>query len=187
MKKVYISCYENDDSRYKDKLIEINSDRNQTLFFNMPSDEKLLQIFAKKLNNDHFIENIKKNALKNTDVVIFLVGLETNKRMFVDWEVRAAMTETDLLKKCGIVVVYLPELFEKYGTKIPRSVLPKILQINMNNPNAFIYETSWHKIMQDVYNIEQILNIGFAYGQMSKYYLDNNYLKTNIKNIYLDR
>ena len=165
-------------------MININNSRNNSLFIPILSNEKDFYKLQINLPNSVFIESVKKHIIKNADIVIFLVGLESNKRRIMDWEVRAAISETSMLKKCGIVVVYLPEVVEKYGTKIPRSLLPKILQKNMMKNTVYVLETTWRKMMNDINDIERILNVGFAYGQMSKYIYDDNITVNNEKNIY---
>lgn len=182
MKKVYISCYENSDKEFKNHLIKFNQDRNNVLFHLIDSQEKDFNSIKNK-DPFEFIDTIKKHILRDSDIVIFLIGLESHKRMTIDWEARAAMHDTNLIKKCGIVVVYLPDVCEKYGTKIPRSVLPKIIQKNMICRDAFILETTWSKLTHDINNIEKVLNVAFAYGQMSNYISDSNVQTKNESNI----
>lgn len=186
MKKIYISCYENSDIKYKNQLIEWNSKRNNTLFDCVNSSEN--EFYKIKQTQDEiFIDSVKKHILKDASVVVCLVGLDTGKRKIVDWELRAAMYESTLLKKCGIVIIYLPEVYEKYGSQIPRSILPKIIQKNIINRDASILETTWNKLELDINNIEKMLNVGFAYGQMSKYIVDEFIATTNQANIILKK
>lgn len=182
MKKIYISCYENSDIKYKDQLLQWNKMRNHTLFDCINSNENEFYKI-KQTQDDIFIDSIKKHILKDASVILCLVGLDTGKRKIVDWELRAAMYESTLLKKCGVVVIYLPEVYEKYGSQIPRSILPNILQKNIINRDAHILETTWGKLEKDINNIEKILNVGFAYGQMSRYIVDEFIATSNQANI----
>ncbi len=181
MKKIYISCYENNDYKYKDILIKSNEIRGNKLFTLVESDPDLIEknFLSKKEN---IVPFIKKNILKTTDVVMFLISDETKKRRVVDWEARAAMTKYGIFEKCGIVIVYLPEIVEKYGNKIPRSVLPNILRENVENPDVFLVETTWDKIKRDINILDKLLNTAYAYSKMSKYQLDSPLEIENIKN-----
>lgn len=182
MKKLYISCYENSDAKYKKQLIEWNRLRNNTLFEYIESKENDFYMF-RQTYDEALIDSIKKHVFKDADVAMFLVGLDTHKRKTTDWEARAAIHETTLLKKCGIIVVYLPEVYQQYGEKIPRTLLPKIIQKNIINPNAYVLEITWNKIAQDINNLEKFLNVGFAYGQMSKYVSDSFVETSNQTNV----
>ena len=87
------------------------------------------------------------------------------------------------LKKSGIVIIYLPDIVEKYGTKIPRSVLPTILQKNLQKPNVFAIETTWEKISKDFFNLEKLINVAYAYAKISEYEIDEEYKKENSHNM----
>lgn len=78
MKKIYISCYENNDSKYKDILIEANKRRNNLIFELSDSTEKDFYNLIGDPNN--IIEKIKTNLFRDAEVAIFLVGGETKKR-----------------------------------------------------------------------------------------------------------
>lgn len=183
MKRIYISCYENHDSKYKDILVKSNEVRGNKLFTLVDSNPDIIEKdFSSKKEN--IIPFIKKNILKNTDVVMFLIGDETKKRRVVDWEARAAMTKYGIFEKCGIVIVYLPELIEKYGAKIPRSVLPKIIRDNVDKSDVFVVESTWDKIKRDINILDKLLNTAYAYSKMSKYDVDISPFETDNFNNY---
>ncbi|MCF0217422.1 MAG: TIR domain-containing protein [Malacoplasma sp.] len=181
MKKVYISCYENSDYKYKEILIKSNEIRGNKLFTLVQSDSDFVEkdYLSKK---DNIIPFIKKNVLRGADVVVFLIGEETYKRRVVDWEARAAMSSFGVLDKCGIVIVYLPELIEKYGSKIPRIVLPEILKVNVESNDVFVLETTWEKIKRDINILDKLLKTSYAYSRMSNYVLTTAMEKENICN-----
>lgn len=180
MKKVYISCYDNLDSKYKDLLIKTNTMRNNKIFSLVESNEELINnAFVDK---DNVVNFVKKNMMKGADVTIFLVSEETKKRRISDWEARAAMTKYGIFDKCGIIIIYLPDLIEKYGSKIPRSVLPAILEKNINKKDVFMIETTWEKIKRDINIFDKLLNTAYAYSKMSNYELDDNITLENVSN-----
>lgn len=78
MKKIYISCYENDDSKYKNALIEANKRRNNLIFELNNSTEK--DFYNLMGNSVNIIEKIKTNLFRDAEISIFLIGNETKKR-----------------------------------------------------------------------------------------------------------
>ncbi|WPL39273.1 TIR domain-containing protein [Malacoplasma iowae] len=181
MKRVYISCYENNDRFYKNTIVNFNRNRNETLFKLIDSNESSFNEIQK--GNPYFIELVKQLILKDSEVTIFLIGEETKKRKIVDWEARATMLQNGFLKKSGIIIIYLPDIVEKYGTKIPRSVLPTILQKNLQKPDVFAIETTWEKISKDFFNLEKLISVAYAYAKISEYELDDEYKKENSHNM----
>lgn len=180
MKKVYISCYENLDSKYKEALIKSNVVRENKLFTFIDSNEELINNAF--VNKDNVVQFVKKNLMKSADVVIFLVSDETKKRRISDWEARAAMSKYGIFDKCGVIIIYLPDLIEKHGTKIPRSVLPTILEKNINKKDVFMIETTWDKIKRDINIFDKLLNTAYAYSKMSNYELDDSIVFENKSN-----
>lgn len=180
MKKVYISCYENLDSKYKEMLIKSNNLRENKLFSLIDSNEE--EINNAFINKDNIVNFVKKNLMKSADVIIFLVSEETKKRRICDWEARAAMTKFGIFDKCGIIIIYLPDLVEKYGSKIPRSVLPSILEKNINKKDVFMIETTWEKIKRDMNIFDKLLNTAYAYSKMSNYEVDDSIVLENKSN-----
>ena len=74
MKKVYISCYENNDRFYKNTIVNFNRNRNETLFKLIDSNEASFNEIEK--GNPYFIEMVKQLILKDSEVTIFLICLK---------------------------------------------------------------------------------------------------------------
>lgn len=180
MKKVYISCYENLDSKYKDTLIKSNTIRENQMFTLVDSKNEIINNAT--INKDTIVSYVKKNLIKSADVVIFLISEETKLRRLSDWEARAAMIKEGVFEKCGIIIIYLPDIVDKYGGKIPRSVLPAILEKNINRKDVFMVETTWDKIVRDINIFDKLLNTSYAYSKMSNYVLDDNVIIENKSN-----
>lgn len=178
MKKIYISCYENADKKYMDSLIKSNEDRKNSVFDLInKTNESLLD---KITNKSTIVESIKKNVLRDTEVCVFLIGPETNKRKEVDWIARAAMSSHGVLEKTGILIIYLPEIVSKYVSKIPHSVLPPILEKNIRRSDVYMVETTWRKISLDFYNLEKFLYTAADLARISNYELDDEILMHNL-------
>lgn len=185
MKKVYISCYNNNDREYKNKLISLNKERNNTIFELIKSETK--QYISLDPKQDGFTKWIKNKYLRDSEVLILLVGLETKNRKHIDWEVRAIMEENALYKKGGIMIVYLDDVVNKYGNRIPRSVLPKVLAENFGTQTAFFVETTWEKLTQNYSMLEKLIDVTYGFGKMSDYIINNDIQikdESNVKFIY---
>ncbi|MBD5446005.1 MAG: hypothetical protein HDR31_01665 [Mycoplasma sp.] len=180
MKKIYISCYENNDLKYKNLLIDANKRRNNLIFeLNNSTESDFYNLIG---DSKSIIEKVKSNLFRDAEVAIFLVGDETKKRKISNWEARAAMSDYGIFRKCGIIIVYLPDLIQKYGSKIPRSVLPSILELNISKPDVYMHETTWEKIIRDINVFDRLLNTAYAYGKMSKYVLNEDIETENQSN-----
>ncbi|MGK7245825.1 TIR domain-containing protein [Buttiauxella agrestis] len=101
--KVFISYHHANDQLYKNNLEEMNKEHD--IFINrsvslgdIDEDED-----AQKIR-----EIIRDDYLRDTSVLILLVGLETKNRKHIDWEVFSSMRDSPKNKKSGILVVNLP-------------------------------------------------------------------------------
>lgn len=179
MKKIYISCYLNNDGWYKEYIIGNFINVANSQYDIVRKDKTEINAISRKPSID-IVENVKKIIFKDSEICIFLIGLETKLRRDVDWEARAAMYDVGMLKKCGIIIIYLPEVTDKYGTKIPRSLLPTILQKNVQSKDVFVVETTWDNLFKEENAFDKYISVAEAYGKMSHYELDDNILKDNV-------
>ena len=111
--KVFISYYHQDDQRYKDYLIqleEFNFDTglNQSVFDDYSVRE--YDIDDTGMTDEQIRKEIRDNYINEATVLILLCGLHTKERKFIDWEIHAAMFDTEEKPKLGIVVINLPTL-----------------------------------------------------------------------------
>lgn len=169
MKKVYISCYDNLDFKYKNYLIQANKTRNERFFEHI--DNSLELAFKVNLDPVALVQFVKKSVLKNTEINLLLISLETKKRQEINWLVKATMLEYGLYPKAGFIIVYLPDVVKKYGPKIPHSVLPFVLSHNIKTKKAYVVEILWDKLIADLNVLESLLNTAYAYTKMSDYEL----------------
>lgn len=104
--KVFISYYHHDDQFYKDELLRQNSAFN--LFEDYSVHENEIDDTGK--NDETIRQIIRDQYIKDATVLILLCGLNTSKRKHIDWELHAAMFNTENNPKMGIIVVNLPEI-----------------------------------------------------------------------------
>jgi hypothetical protein len=103
MHKVFISYHHENDQDYKEHLLEIN--RLHSIFIDASVDTGDI---SANLDDDAIREEIRDEYLKDSTVTIVLVGLETQKRKHVDWEIYSSMFDGKVNKKSGILVINLP-------------------------------------------------------------------------------
>ena len=111
--KVFISYYHDDDQDYKNYLIgmtEFNQDtwRNQSIFddYSVHEDE----IKDEGLSAEQIRCIIRDDYIKDATVLILLCGENTKYRKHIDWEIHAAMYDSDSNPQMGIVVINLPTI-----------------------------------------------------------------------------
>ncbi len=110
--KVFISYYHADDQRYKEKLSGFTYynqyKRQYECIFEDCSvrdgdiDDNLSAEQIRRIIRDEFI--------KDATVFILLCGENTKHRKHVDWEIHAAMFDTEKNPKMGIIVINLPTI-----------------------------------------------------------------------------
>ena len=111
--KVFISYYHHDDQTYKDILInmqELNPDtwQLQSIFEDCSVHEN--EIDDAGLTSEQIRCIIRDEYIKDATVLILLCGQNTRKRKHIDWEIHAAMYDSDKNPQMGILVINLPTI-----------------------------------------------------------------------------
>lgn len=111
--KVFISYYHHDDQIYKDIMInmqELNSEtwQLQSIFEDCSVHEN--EIDDTGLTSEQIRCIIRDEYIKDATVLILLCGQNTRKRKHIDWEIHAAMYDSDKNPQMGILVINLPTI-----------------------------------------------------------------------------
>lgn len=111
--KVFISYYHKDDQQYKDYLInmqELNTQtwQRQSIFEDYSVHEN--EIDDTGLTSEQIRCIIRDEYIKDATVLILLCGQNTKSRKHVDWEIHAAMYNSDVNPQMGILVINLPTI-----------------------------------------------------------------------------
>ena len=111
--KVFISYYHHDDQTYKDYLInmqELTPDtwQLQSIFEDCSVHEN--EIDDTGLTSEQIRCIIRDEYIKDATVLILLCGQNTRKRKHIDWEIHAAMYDSDKNPQMGILVINLPNI-----------------------------------------------------------------------------
>ena len=111
--KVFISYYHHDDQTYKDILInmqELNPDtwQLQSIFEDCSVHEN--EIDDTGLTSEQIRCIIRDEYIKDATVLILLCGQNTRKRKHIDWEIHAAMYDSEKNPQMGILVINSPTI-----------------------------------------------------------------------------
>ena len=104
MHKVFISYHHAKDQRYKDDLVAIGELHGIFIDRSVDTGE-----VSDDLTDQEIREIIRDDYLRDSTVTIVLVGPETNRRKYVDWEIYSSMFDGKVNKKSGILVIVLPD------------------------------------------------------------------------------
>ena len=105
--KVFISYHHQNEQNYKDELITQNELYGLFQDYSVGMDE------IDDSDSDETIRTIIRDEyIKDATVLILLCGKETKYRKFIDWELEAAMFDTEKNPKLGILVISVPEIHQ---------------------------------------------------------------------------
>jgi hypothetical protein len=106
--KVFISYYHEDDQDYKDALIQMRAfdySRGQhvSIFddYSVHEDE----IDDTYMTDEEIRCEIRDGYIKHATVLVLLCGANTSKRKHIDWEIHAAMYDSEANPQMGILVI----------------------------------------------------------------------------------
>ena len=110
--KVFISYYHADDQYYKNKLIEMKEFNFSKMVWQSVFEDYSVhedEIDDTGMSDEKIRREIRDNYIKNATVLILLCGENTRKRKHIDWEIHAAMFDSETNPKMGILVINLPQ------------------------------------------------------------------------------
>lgn len=134
--KIFISYYHDEDQYYKDKLEEILSDEYAI--------SRSVQIGDINSNNktEYIHQMIRDNYLSDSSVTIVLIGKNTWKRKFIDWEIYSSMRHTVKNPRSGVIGIILPTRRDfDQDNGIDKYTIPPRLVDNL--PNGFVKIYDW--------------------------------------------
>ena len=119
-------------------------------------------------NSDYIMRKIREDYLTDSTVTIVLIGKETYKRKYVDWEIASTLRDDKCNKRSGLLGIFLPG---ESNSKVP----PR-LQDNIDCGYAKIYS-------YPSYDSEKLKKwIEDAYERRNDYYYNVNNSQELYKN-----
>lgn len=125
--KVFVSYHHANDQSRANHLRDTYGSDNTLI------DRSLSDAYDDK-TDDEILALIRTNHLKNSTVTIVLIGSETSKRKWVDWEIYSSLRPYGERSRNGLLAIYLPTAGET----------PARLQDNINS--GYAVTMKWENI-----------------------------------------
>ena len=109
--KVFISYHHKNDQFYKDTLSEFGERKG--IFIDMSVDSGDI---SDDLDDQAIRRKIRDEYLRDSTVIIVLVGTETKTRKHIDWEIYSSMYDGSVNKQLGVLVIQLPSTQPSFYT-----------------------------------------------------------------------
>lgn len=107
--KVFISYYHEDDQNYKNAPLRANE------WYDIFDDYSVHEndVDDTGLTDEQVRRIIRDDYIQDASVLILLCGQNIKRRKHIDWEIHAAMYDSDVNPKMGILVINLPSISGK--------------------------------------------------------------------------
>lgn len=195
--KVFISYYHKDDQQYKDYLINMQELNPQTwqlqsIFEDYSVHEN--EIDDTGLTSEQIRCIIRDEYIKDATVLILLCGQNTKKRKHIDWEIHAAMYNSDVNPQMGILVINLPTISQSMisnsesekdimgplinwetlnkdlsSLKAKYPYLPDRIIENLARDEVQISIVNWDVISSDVSKLKELIDNAYNRRKSNKY------------------
>lgn len=197
--KVFISYYHADDQNYKNYLIRmkeyIPNFGYQSIFDDYSVHEN--EVDDAGLTDEQVRKIIRNDYIQDATVLVLLCGQNTKRRKHIDWEIHAAMYDSEVNPKMGILVINLPSISEKQNmiacgndeekvmssaftkwTPIHKDVayiehnypfLPNRIVVNIARNNVSISVVNWDVIANDAEKLKYLIDKAFQRRKINNY------------------
>lgn len=195
--KVFISYYHKDDQQYKDCLINMQELNPQTwqlqsIFEDYSVHEN--EIDDTGLTSEQIRCIIRDEYIKDATVLILLCGQNTKKRKHIDWEIHAAMYNSNVNPQMGILVINLPTISQSMisnsesekdimdpfinweplnkdlsSLKEKYPYLPDRIIENLARDEVQISIVNWDVISSDVSKLKELIDNAYNRRKSNKY------------------
>lgn len=131
MHKVFISHY-HDDSKEVNGFIKKFTEENKVFIPRIVGDDYDTTINSN--DAEYIMRKIREYYLTDSTVTIVLIGKDTYKRKYVDWEIASTLRNDTNNKRSGLIGILLP------GRTKSNTNIPPRLQDNVDSGYAMLYE-----------------------------------------------
>lgn len=117
-------------------------------------------------NDDYIMRKIRENYLRDTSVTIVMIGKETWKRKFVDWEIAASLRNTKTTTASGLLAINLPSV--QYYSNLQ---IPARLQDNIDGNHGY---ARWWQYPPNSDVLAEFIEIAYSDRTQKDYLRDNS-------------
>ncbi len=190
--KVFISYYHEDDQWYKNRLLTLNDYYNIFDDYSVHEDE----IDDTGMSSEQIRREIRDNYIQDATVLVLLCGENTKHRKHIDWEIHAAMYDSDVNPKMGILVINLPSIAaeqsmiaygseeqnlmapyanwapldkSKSGLESKHPYLPNRIITNLMRNDVHISLVDWDVVANNTEKLKQLIDNAFNRRKSNNY------------------
>lgn len=195
--KVFISYYHKDDQQYKNHLINMKEFNSKTWQYQSIFDDYSVhenEIDDIGLNSEQIRCIIRDEYIKDATVLILLCGQNTRKRKHIDWEIHAAMYDSERNPQMGILVVNLPSISQSMIANSDReetimgeninwtplnkdvnslkdmyAYLPERIIDNLAKDDVRISIVNWDVVANDTNKFKELIDNAYNRRKLNKY------------------
>lgn len=136
--KCFISYHHANDQEYKERFVTFFDDIEDVFIDKSVGDGDI----SDDCKTETIWQIIRDNYLSDSTVTIVLIGTETWKRKYIDWEISSSIRDTKNNSRSGLIGILLPT-HPSYGKKhYNKSIIPPRLYDNQKCGFAKIYNWS---------------------------------------------
>lgn len=169
--KCFISYHHDDEEEVRDFIQRFDHNRDiliaNGIGASMPGD------IINSTNSEYIKQQIRSKYMRYTTVTIVLIGRETWKRRFVDWEIAASLRNTINSSASGLVGINLPS-----ADSAPGTLMPARLSDNVDGSKGY---ARWWKYPTSAQSLANMIEEAYS-ARTSKYYLRNNSRSLRLRN-----
>lgn len=113
--KVFISYHHEDDQHYKENLVKKTYFDSEKYRYESIFDDYSVgngDIDDTGMTAEQIRVKIRDEYIQNATVLVLLCGQNTKYRKHIDWEIHAAMYDSEVNPQMGIIVINLPSIFQ---------------------------------------------------------------------------
>ena len=139
--KVFISYYHYDDQEFKNTLLRANE------WYGLFDDYSVHEndVDDTGLTDEQVRRIIRDDYIQDATVLVLLCGQNTKRRKHIDWEIHAAMYDSDVNPQMGVLVINLPSIYGEQKMLACGNDEEQVMS------NGF---TTWVPIQKDIAYIE---------------------------------
>lgn len=108
-------------------------------------------------NSDYIKRRIRELYFRDSSVTLVLVGADTWKRRYVDWEVAASLRNTATSSRNGLLAITLPSIATTPSRQLPARVADNVDTADIHSAYA-----RWMKYPASVTDLAEMIDAAFT-------------------------
>lgn len=170
-RKCFISYHHKDEDEVQQFIQQFDHDRDVLIARGIGA--SMSGDIIDSANADYIKQQIRAKYLSGTTVTIVLVGRETWKRRFVDWEIAASLRNTPTSSASGLLGITLPSAANFSGKKPP-------VRLDDNTRGKDGYAV-WWQYPSDAQSLANMIDTAYE-ARFSKSHLRDNSRQLRLRN-----